>query len=194
MDQESRDNRPSETADALEIVERIIDRRDSLGYMTVARAMVVKSYFSSPDKTEAQLLGRALEINRQTRKNWVVRGLTSWLARWRTRLATVPERTSNNGSGRQRIVDADLMWIAQLMSDKPWRSLEYVAGVVRSAARNDAEHSHQERISRSTIFRFRFPIQALMQEAHERKAATRAARPNSTPEGLLPPENPNDPF
>jgi len=134
----------------------ILQHRLSLGFMTVARAMLVRAAHEQPrrDIEVAQNLG----ISPQTHHHWLHNELDTWLSYWSARLVAVANRSSAQKSEKcQRLTEHDLKWIARVVQNVPvsWAKR---AREVRRLAGADPNRGHLKALSRVTLWRKRNQI------------------------------------
>ena len=154
-----------------ELCEYMIDSRDYLPYLDVARAMVVQAFLMSED--DARKAADGLAISRQTRHNWLKKDLDEWTAAWeRRRLAGSPVPVGAIKPKEYRISDDDWMWIAKILSrgilSESWA---IKAAMVQSSALKDPARAHLMTISRVTLWRARVRISGLMEQAEKESAS-----------------------
>jgi hypothetical protein len=130
----------------------ILRHRQSLGFMTIARAMIVSAATKDPrcDISIAANLG----ISPQTHHQWLHEELDTWLDHWRTRLEAVARAAPPPVRRVERLTEPDLKWIARVIQGAPV-SWEARAKAVRRAAGADPDYGHLRKISRATLWRRR---------------------------------------
>jgi hypothetical protein len=135
------------------IANAIIDRRGSLSYMDVARAIIVLASIEKPDSVISQC--DCMRISRQLRHEWLKKTLGVWADFWERRLSVprpAPIRSINPRV--QKYTEEDWQWIstkvARCIQSESW---EKKAAAVRAAARYEPARAHIMNIDKSTLWR-----------------------------------------
>lgn len=144
------------------IAKQILDYREMLGFMTVARAMVASAAAEEPRRDT--VVAEALGISRQTHYNWLHDGLSEWLEGWRKRLDAIKEKRPAETENRKdkRLTEADFEWIARILRNAPssWGARQEA---VARAAGADPRRSWLRKLSRVTLWRNRKKIWQFME-------------------------------
>lgn len=162
----------------LRTIARIIDARDTIAYVTVARAMVLEAALTDPRHDER--VADALGIIRQTAYNWLHNDLGEWLDRWEKRMIAVETRAPPPSQKRKRITEPEWCWIAKVLSSASARSWGTRAWAVRRAAGRDPNYGHLVRMSRVTLFKNRMKIREFQDALHVASGRSQPGKSDDT--------------
>jgi hypothetical protein len=88
------------------VVAGILNARDRIDFMTVARAMVLKEHLNG--KAASQRIAEQLGISRQTRHNWLKpESVTEWTTIWDARLNAAKSGEPSPKKKQERITEAE---------------------------------------------------------------------------------------
>lgn len=141
----------------LALAQKIIAERQSLDYMTVAKAMVLQAAYTK-GRGKAAVLADSLGISKQTRFNWLNRKLLEWVEEWEQRmLARAPERPPPPPKKRMtRITEDEWQWIRQVLSGSKLRlTWEMRRQIIQGEAGKQPIYGHLRSISKATLWKNR---------------------------------------